>query len=375
MRNRSSSRFRVCAMAVFLFAAAFLVPASMTGDARLYLLAAAVPGLMLLLLLLPAGFFSLDRPVLAAALTLCALGILAPVFVQPDEAISQSMRCVAALLFLMAGAVLIRVFRPSVLSAALLSLAALGMIALPFLFPEAGLSMAQGGTALLIAAAAAYLSLRLRLPALAVSLAGTMLYLLLRDLPSAFVWGVLSVLVFWASSGSALWSVISAAATGGLLAGWLLLVPGETDAVRESLLSEIASMPLFLPEVAGAEGNASADTLFLLLGNQFGLLFLLGAVLLLGLLLIRGTSLALHARKAFHASAAFGAMLFFALRALFFLLALTDLIPFIPGDFPLLTSSLPQLFAEFFLLGTLCGVSARNESDLEEDVRLSMLAH
>ena len=86
-------------------------------------------------------------------------------------------------------------------------------------------------------------------------------------------------------------------------------------------------------------------------------------------------SLALGARKSFHASLSLGVVLFFGLRTLFFLLSVSEVLPFRPVELPLLTDSLPNLFAECFLAGLLSGVSARNETDLEEDARLSMLAH
>ena len=56
MKKRASFRSRVSALLLVLFAAAFLLPASRTGDSGLYTLAAAVPGMMLLLLFLPLCF-------------------------------------------------------------------------------------------------------------------------------------------------------------------------------------------------------------------------------------------------------------------------------------------------------------------------------
>ena len=44
-------------------------------------------------------------------------------------------------------------------------------------------------------------------------------------------------------------------------------------------------------------------------------------------------------------------------------------------DFPLMTASFPSLGAQFFMIGLLSGISARNEADLDEDFRLAMLAH
>ena len=101
---------------------------------------------------------------------------------------------------------------------------------------------------------------------------------------------------------------------------------------------------------------------------------MLCAVLFLILILLRGASLAQHTRKSFHASLALGMVLLAGLRALLFLGTAAGLVSFSPGSFPFMTSSMPDLFAHFFLLGLLSGVSARNEADQEEDARLAMLA-
>lgn len=376
MRKHSSFRFRVFAMLLVLFAAAFLLPASRTGDAKLYLLAAAVPGVMLFLLFLPAGLFSPDRPSLSSALALCGFGLLATVYISPDETLSQGLRCVAALFFLAAGTVLVRSFRPSVPAAALLSLCGLGMLCFTLWSPQTSFSLAEGAMVLLLLAVAAFLALRLRLPALLVALGGMLLFLLQKDLGNAAVWGLAAVLLFWSASDSLLWSGFSLGGAGTMFGFFIGFGPGPVENESPSVLVRIAAMPLIPPESVQnpVSDTMPPDSLFFLLGEQFGLIFLLCAVFLLVILLIRGASLAQHTRKSFHASLALGCILLMGLRALFFLGTAADLIPLSPGTFPFMTSSLPDLFAHFFLLGLLCGISARNESDLEEDARLAMLA-
>ena len=378
MKKRSSNRFRLAVVLLVFFACAFLLPASRTGDIRLYLLAAAVPAGMLILLFFPGGAMFLDRPSLAVGLILCGFSILAPASVLPDEALSQGMRCVAALFFLVAGAVLVRSFRPSFPAAVLVALCGLGMLSAPQLLPSLGLSLAEGGIALLLFAVAAFLSLRLCLPALLASLGGLLLLLLHQDPGSAAVWCVTFLLVFWAASGSALWSGITLGCTAGLFGGFLLLqqdlLPLSASSSNASLLPRFSAMPLIPPETPPQDAAAS-DSLFLLLGDSYGLVFLLCSLLLILLLLLRGTSLALHSRKAFHAAVALGVVLLFGLRTLLFLVYALNLFPLPVVEFPFLTSSLPSLCAAFFLLGLLSGISGRNEADLEEDTRLAMLAH
>ncbi len=376
MRKHSSFRSRVFVLLLVLFAAAFLLPASRTGSPVLYMLAAAVPVVMLLLLFLPAGLFSLDRSSLSAALSLCGFGMLAAVYISPDETLSQGMRCIAALFFLAFGAVLVRAFRPSVPAAVLPALCGLALISFPLWLPSVSFSLAEGGMALLLFAVAAFLSLRQYFPALSASLVGTFLLLLGQDYGTAVVWGLVSVLVFWTGSDSLLWSGISLVSSAGLFAiltGFVLPVPDAAP----GMLSRIAAMPLIPPETIAEDsaGFGSPESLYFLLGEQYGLVFLFCALLLLIALLIRGASLALHTRKSFHASLSLGIVLLLGLRALLFLAAAAGLLPVAPGAFPFLTSSAPDLFAHFFLLGLLSGVSARNDADLEEDARLAMLAH
>ena len=69
-----------------------------------------------------------------------------------------------------------------------------------------------------------------------------------------------------------------------------------------------------------------------------------------------------------------GITLLLALRALAGILAFFGFLPLTGPDIPLLTSSLPDLCAQMFLVGLLSGISGRNDADLAEDAHLAMLA-
>ena len=374
MKTRNPYRSRLCIVLLVFFAAAFLLPAVQTGDTRLYILAAAVPCGIVLFLLLPAGFFSLDRPSVAAALILCALGILAPASVLPDESVSQAIRTVVALFFLTSGVVLVRSCRVSFASALLTAALSLILLSFPLLLSVVSFSLTEVGMVLLMFSVAVFLALRQRLSALISALSGLFLMLYQHDLCASAIWCISCVLLFWTASGSGLWSCISLVSSAALVAGFMFLVRPFTVAAQEDMLLRIAGMSFFMPESAPKAESLSADSLFFMLGEQYGLVFLLSAVLLLCILILCGASVALHTRKAFHASLALGTILVLGLRMLYFLLSLTGMIPVPIGSFPLLTDSLPQLCGEFFLIGLLSGVSARNGADLDEDSRLAMLA-
>ena len=375
MKKNVSSRFRVYALLLFFFATVFLLPACRTGDAKLYLMAGAVPGAMLILLIFPGLLIPLDRPSLCAALPLCGFGIMAAAYASPDEALSHCMRCVASLFLLAAGSVLIRSYRPSLPAAALLAFFGLGILCSPLWIPEIPFSLAEIGTVVLLLAVTSFLAVRLRLPALLTAFGGLLLLLLQKNTGAVAVWGLSAVLLFWAAADSLLWSGISLA---GFIAVGSIFFTFSSPAVEKEALSalpRIASLPLIPPEsIPESTEGITSDSPFFLLGKQYGLIFLLCAILFLILLLIRCASVARHTRKGFHASLVLGIILHFGLRTFLFLCTAAVPIPVSAGSFPFLTYSAPDLFSHFFLLGLLSGVSARNEADLEEDLRLSMLA-
>ena len=375
--KKRSSHFRVLTAAMLFFALAFLLPAAAGGDSRLYLLAAAVPAVMLFYDLIPVRVFSLDRPALCMAMILCAFGILAPAASDPDAALVQGMHCAAGLMLLPAGAVLLRIFKPSFPSALGAGFCGIALLVPPLLYPEFSFPLTEAGLALLLLSVAAFLSFRIRAAALGIALFGLALLLLQKDLVSAAVWGVATVLIFWACSGSALWSGLSllGAAAGGLCFGLLSRERLQPSALS-SPLSGLSSMGWIGPQSV-PDASASPDpelSFFLSLGEQYGLVLLLCVFLLMLLLLFRCSSVSQCARNSFHASLALGVLLLLGLRMLAVFLSLAGLIPPVAMDLPLLASSLPVLAGQMFLLGLLSGVSARNRADLEEDTHLAMLS-
>ena len=374
MKKRGSYRARVSIFLPFFFAAVFAVPALRDGDMRLWILTAAVPGIMLILLLIPSRFFFLDRSSLSAAIALWGFGIMAYAMVSTDASVSQALRCAGSIFFVFCGAVLLRSFRVSLLSSALTAVLALGMISLPIWLSDE-ISLAEAGVALLFISFAAFLSLRMYLLSLGAIILGLLFLLLQSDFGTALVWSITSVLTFWACSGSGLWSCIALLSVGGLSGIYFGLFLVTPDVVTDPLLPKLSALPLFAPDLTDTVIGEKSDSLFFLLGEQYGLILPLCVFLLICVLILRGASLSLNTRRSFHATLALGIILLIGLRAILFLLSLTDLLFFQPGDLPFLSTSVPILSADSLLLGLLSGIAARNEADLDEDARLTLLAH
>jgi len=374
MRKHASFHGRLLITVLLLFALAFLLPAVSAGDARLYVLAAAVCGVLLLFPMIPGRMFSLDSPSLLLALILCAFSVLVYAPGDPDAAAAQGLRCLMGLLMMLPGAVLLRVFRPSPVSALPVAAGGLALLALPLVLPSLGFSLTEAALALLLFSVSAFLSVRSRLPALVLSLAGLAILLLRQDLPSAAIWGITFLLVFWAVDRSVLWSSLALIAHAGLLAAFLVFSPFSPESPADSSLSRLAAMGFIGSQTPPEKPPVPDRSLFLSLGDQYGLVLLLCLFLLLLALLLRSSSLAQSARKTFHAALALGVFLLLGLRTALYFLSLSGLLPLAPGNLPFLTDSLPDLAGQMFLLGFLSGVSARNQADLGEDSHLAMLA-
>ena len=126
-----------------------------------------------------------------------------------------------------------------------------------------------------------------------------------------------------------------------------------------------------LPEGIAPLGTFS---IFPRLAGHYGLIFAGLTVLLFLPLALRGSAVAVSSRTRFHAVLAMGISLLLALRALAGMLAFFGFLPLAGLDIPLLTSSLPDLCTQMFLVGLLSGISGRNDADLAEDAHLAMLA-
>lgn len=378
MRQKSSARFRFDGAALLLIVLAFLLPALRDGDRRIYLLAAAVSVAMLLCVTLLARMFSLDRMILSLVLYLCAAGILA-LITDPDAAEMQALRSLAGTAFLLVGALAARGLAPSLLTACASGFLGLLLLSARLLVPSLSVDLTGPGLALLMVSLSALLSLYGAFPALAAGIAGLiLLFLQQAALWEAIIWSLSFLLLLWAADSRPL-AVFSGLAAVLLLFFGVFRVRPE-DLVPAAVpdasgLSALLSAGLFGSDTpAEALLSLGTDSLFPRLAGYLGLIFAgLTAILFLPLTL-RGVSIASCARKRYHAVLAMGAVLPIAFRALAALLSSFGIIPLPALALPLLTTSLPALCGQMFLIGILCGISGKNEDDLNDDAHLAMLA-
>ena len=374
-KQKSSSRFRFTGAAVLFCALALLVPAVREGNATLYLLAAAVPAGMLLCMTILARLFALDRPVLSLSLFLSALGICAFAAMDPAGAFSQALRCAAGIAALLAGAVLVRSLQPSMLTALCSGFLGILLLTGSLVSPALSLPLSEAALALLLVSFAACLCLSGPFTALLPAVAGTALLLALGETADTLIWSAVFLLLLWGSDGRAL-PLLCAAGTVLLafFAAFRLLSVPLFPGNGPALLPEFISAGWTGSDAPSEALLSDSASLFPRLVGGYGLLFSGLSALFFLPLCLRGTAVACAARARFHALLAMGASLLIGLRAMLALLSAFGFLPLSPIALPLLTSSLPPLCAQMFLLGLVCGISGRNEADLAEDAHLAMLA-
>ncbi len=372
-KRASPARFLAGAMMI-LFAAAFARKALTEQDNRLYVLAAAVPGVLLLGSSRTLSRLSgQDRPVLLVSLTLIAWSVLIRTEADPDAGISLSVRCSCALLLPVAGSLCLRMIRPSVFSALIAAAAALAAAALPLFADVAAFPMGYIAVSFMMIAFVIILSLRAQYPAMLLALAGTALFLAEKDPASAAVWSITFLFLFWAFSGHP--AILATGAGAVILAGFLFSDLFAASG-QPSFFSGIAPGWIGLessdPFLAGAASSDAAP--FLWITVRYGWIVAACVLLLYPVIILRGSALARASRSRLHGMFAMGAVLIIGLTAVAALLSDFGIWSvsgiFLPG----LSGDLSSLSAFLFLSGILGGVSVRNQADLDEDEHLSQLA-
>ena len=375
MSKKSSARFRFNAAALLLAALLFLVPALKDGNRALYMLAVLVPCAMFLCGTLLARMFSLDRMILSVTLLICAAGIAAFALSDPDAALAQALRCGAGLFALVAGGVMTRTLRPSLLTSVCTAFLGLLLLAAKLISPAVTLPLAEAALALLLISFASLLARQGPVSAVVCGLSALVLLLVRGETTEALIWGMAVLLLLFAVDGRMVVVLPALAAMLVLSFCVFRLLPSSAESQGASLLEALTSVGAVGADTL-PDAVASADTvsLFPRLAGHYGLLFAGLTVLLFLPMILRGTAVASSARTRFHAALAMGVCLLLAFRALASLLSFFGILPLPGAVIPLLSVSLPALCAQLFLIGLLCGISGRNDADLAEDAHLAMLA-
>ena len=334
-KTKSSPRLRFTGAAILLSALLFLVPALKDGNDTLYLLALLVPCGMLLAGTVLARVFSLDRLILNVSLWICAVGIAAFAFTDPQAALAHALNCGAGMVVLLVGGILIRSMTDSLLTSVCTAFLGILLLAGKALSPALSIPVTGAALALLLIAFTSLLSRQGPISAALTGLAALALLLFIGETQEALLWGITLTLLLFAADGRLIIVLPSLAAVLLVFFGAYRLFPGMSVAPSASSLNTLVSAGAIGADTL-PEGIAAAENipLFHRLTGHFGLLFAGLTALLFLPLTLRGTSVAVTARTRFHSSLAMGICLLLALRTFFGLLCAFEVIPFSGPDLP-----------------------------------------
>jgi len=116
---------------------------------------------------------------------------------------------------------------------------------------------------------------------------------------------------------------------------------------------------------------ASTDFIFVVICEQFGMVFGLSLIAVYLVLLWRGVSVAAQARRRFHALLSLGFVMMLALQAFLIIGGVVKFIPLTGVTLPFVSNGGSSLISCMAWVGAICGVAARNAEDLQGDLFLT----
>ena len=402
-RNKSAPGHRIIVSVTLFFFLSFLLVALPTGSAEGFLRAGAFPCLVLLSMILLPRLFQTDHLLTILVIFLNALSVLLCDLLDSSSVPRQAAVCGAGLLNAILCAGLVRRIswrRAPWLILPISLLPAATALLFGFLMKSAGesaggipsvsfLQPAEIGKPALVIAASWLLSRRKHLFFLLFSVLCLALLLLDQDFGNALLYWGTALLLFWASSGNLLCTLaclgagIGIAWYGSRISPSLQLAsafrPGQTAVEAGSQMTQefsaIAEGGLWGTglRVESSVPGVGNDSLFPVLCQRFGFLFVFSVLLICAVMILRGSSIAATSRRNFHSLLAMGSVVMLGLQIFAHTGGALGLIPWLGVPFPFLSGEVVPQIVSMCLTGMILGVHALQEDYLSEDARIAML--
>ncbi len=405
-KKRTPGRRLAAAVMLFYFLA-FLLLASRKNDTLGYLLSAAVPVMIFIGTYVLPHLFPTDRLLMSLTNFLCALGVLLLYDTNPAYAQQQAVSYgvgLAAMIFCIYLVRILRIWRRAVW---ILIPASLALLALPLLLGReingaknwiflgpVSFQPSEAVKISLVLVLASFLSRRRMLPWLLFAAGCLGMLMLQRDLGTALLYFGTCLLLYWAATGNAFFSLLGLG--GGCAAAWF----GYQQFAHVRRRVAVWMNPWADPENAGYQllqgfnaissgglwgvglglGSPASipvyesDFIFAVLCEQFGVIFGACVLLMYAALILRGASIAGAARRSFHGLLAMGATVMLGLQTFVIIGGVLNLIPLTGVTLPFISYGGSSLISSMCLVGLIQGVESLNEDDLNEDAHLAMLA-
>ncbi len=350
-----------------------------------------------------------DRLLVMITDFLCGLGVVVLYALSPELGLRHAVHFALGIGVFAACALCVRRFRRFKLLCLLLAPVSLVLLALPVLIGReingaknwisiAGVASFQPSEvtkiALVFVLAQSFSTLRgLKgmVPGIAFAAACLGALMLQKDLGTALLYYLVTLLMFWASSSNVLLTGVGLlGGAGAAVLGYQLFAHVRTriaiwrnpwsDALGKGYqivqaLTAIASGGFFGVGLGQGESRVipaySTDFIFAVLCEQMGILVGIAVLLLFAVLVLRGAQLALASRTAFYAILAMSATAFLGLQTFVIIGGVIKLIPLTGVTLPFMSSGGSSMLSCMGLVGILCGVSAVMHDEQDADRRMT----
>ncbi len=409
MSRRSASRLTLSAIMLFEMSACLLLMLQRPMDPVALVLAIALPLVAWLSVNVIAKYLKADEMLVMLMSFLCGLGVILLYSLSPERGIRQGWLYLVGLGMFSVCTLAVRRVRdwralcwlmiPAGITLLLLPVAigqetngAKNWISVPLISSFQPSELVK--LLLLLVLAQFFSSLRGikgMIPGLLFAVLSLGALMLQKDLGTALMYYLVTLLMYWAASSNLPLTLVGAAGgVGAAYMGYQMFAHVKTrvaiwlnpwsDALGKGYqivqaLTAIGSGGLFGLGFGMGKSRAipaySTDFIFAVLCEQFGILFGLCVVGMYVIIVLRGITVALKARKPFHALLALGVSLMIGLQTFVIIGGVIKLIPLTGITLPFLSYGGTSLVSCMGMVGILCGVSARGADDQEADRRMA----
>ena len=349
-------------------------------------------------------------PLLVALMNfLCGLGVIILYSMVPERALKQALLYALGMVVVLIAAFFVRTIRAWRYWCYLMIPAGLGLLLLPVLIGQetngaknwievtfiGSFQPSELVKLMLVLLLSYFFSQRRGLPGQAPGLVFTMaclgLLMLQKDLGTALMYYLLTLVLFYVASSNL---PLTLAGVGGgaaaAVVGYQMFshvrvrvavwknpwadILGNGYQIVQALMA-IASGGVFGLGLGLGHPRAIpayyTDFIFAVICEQFGILFGLLVLLVYVLIILRGVHIALCARRHFLSLVAMGCTLLLGLQTFVILGGVIKLIPLTGITLTFVSYGGTSLLSCMALIGMLCGVAARNEQDLRDDAAMT----
>lgn len=369
-----------------------------------FALAVAVPAVIFFTVQGLPRLFPTDKLLMSLTSFLCSLGILVLYATKPSHAYTQTAYYFVGLVGMIFCIYLVRRIRRWGWVAWALIPLSIGALALPLLigkeiygaqnwiyFGSFSLQPSELVKVSLMVILSHFMSKRRMVPWMGFAVTALVLLMLQKDLGTALLYYMVTLLLYFISSGNVMLTLAGFLGAGGAaVLGYQMFAHVKKRVaiwrnpwldyqnagyqIVQGLVALASGGPLGVGLGLGSPRSIPVyhtDYIFAVICEQFGLVVGLGVLMMYVAFIWRGYAIAKDARTSFHVLLAMGCTILLSLQTLLIIGGVLNLIPLTGVTMPFVSYGGSSLVSSMCLMGLLQGVESVNKDDLARDSRIA----